>query len=250
MGDRSLDLIHTRLDRRGHIRLALAMEDSPHILIVDDDRRLRELLRKYLGDQGFLVTSAKDAADAREKLGLLVFDLVILDVMMPGESGLSLCADLQVPGGPAVLLLTAMAEVEDRIKGLECGAEDYLVKPFEPRELLLRIGTILRRKPVVEAAPTVLSLGSFQWDLARQELRQGDEVVRLTTADCQLLAILAERCGEAVSRDELASRTGTESNPRAVDVQVTRLRRKVEEDPRNPRYLQTVRGQGYMLRPD
>lgn len=226
------------------------MEDKPHILIVDDDRRLRELLRKYLTDRGFMVTTAKDAADARAKLGVLIFDLLILDVMMPGETGLSLCASLQTPGGPPVLLLTAMAEVDDRIKGLESGAEDYLIKPFEPRELLLRLGTILRRKPPANPAPALLSLGEFQWDVTRQELRQGDEIIRLTTADSQLLAILAETIGESVSRDELASRTGTESNPRAVDVQVTRLRRKIETDPRNPRYLQTVRGQGYMLRPD
>jgi len=226
------------------------MEEKPHILIVDDDRRLRELLRKYLSDHGFLVTTAKDAAEARTNLAVLIFDLMILDVMMPGEDGLSLCANLADQDGPPILLLTAMAETEDRIKGLESGAEDYLTKPFEPRELLLRIGTILRRKPVAEAPTQLLNLGDFQWDLARQELRQGSEVIRLTTADSQLLAILAESVGEAVSRDDLAARTGTENNPRAVDVQVTRLRRKVETDPKNPRYLQTVRGQGYMLRPD
>ena len=230
--------------------LAHPMEDKPHILIVDDDRRLRELLRKYLSDHNFIVTTAKDAAEAREKLGLFIVDLIILDVMMPGEDGLFLCASLSERQGPPILLLTAMAETEDRIKGLESGAEDYLTKPFEPRELLLRIGTILRRKPAAVPAAQFLVLGEFQWDITRQELRQGPEIIRLTTADSQLLAILAEAAGEAVSREDLAVRTGTENNPRAVDVQVTRLRRKVELDPRNPRYLQTVRGQGYMLRPD
>ena len=226
------------------------METKPHILIVDDDRRLRELLRKYLSERDFLITTAKDAADARVKLSVLQFDLIILDVMMPGESGLTLCADLQAADAPPILLLTAMGEADDRIKGLESGAEDYLTKPFEPRELLLRIGTILRRKPVTPPPAKLLPLGAYQWDMDRQELRQGDEVVRLTAADCQLLAFLAESSGEAVSREELASRTDTAHNPRAVDVQVTRLRRKIETDPRNPRYLQTVRGQGYMLRPD
>jgi two-component system phosphate regulon response regulator OmpR len=226
------------------------MEEKPHILIVDDDRRLRELLRKYLADHGFLVTTAKDAAEARSILNIFVFDLIILDVMMPGEDGLSLCTSLAKSNGPPVLLLTAMAESEDRIKGLENGAEDYLTKPFEPRELLLRIGTILRRKPVQEPASQILKLGQFLWDCARQELRQGDEVVKLTTADIQLLALLADASGQSVSREDLATHTGTENNPRAVDVQVTRLRRKIEADPRQPRYLQTVRGQGYMLRPD
>ncbi len=226
------------------------MDEKPHILIVDDDRRLRELLRKYLADQGFLVTTAKDAAEARAIIAVFLFDLIILDVMMPGEDGLSLCSSLAQISGPPVLLLTAMAESEDRIKGLEQGAEDYLTKPFEQRELLLRIGTILRRKPVVEHSSHILSLGDFQWDTVRQELRQGDELVRLTTADVQLLALLADASGQAVSREDLATRTGTENNPRAIDVQVTRLRRKIEADPRQPRYLQTVRGQGYLLRPD
>jgi len=226
------------------------MDEKPHILIVDDDRRLRELLRKYLDDNGFLVTTAKDAAEARVNMATFIFDLVILDVMMPGESGLSLCADMTAANGPPVLLLTAMAESEDRITGLERGAEDYLTKPFEPRELLLRIGTILRRKPAADPPSNVLRLGEFHWDVSRQELRQGDETVKLTTADVQLLAILAEASGHSVTREDLATRTGTENNPRAVDVQVTRLRRKIESDPRQPRYLQTIRGQGYLLRPD
>jgi len=227
------------------------MEDRPHILVVDDDTRLRELLRKYLSDHGYVVATAADAADARAKLTALAFDLLVLDVMMPGEDGLSLTRWLRDSGGPPILLLTAMSEVDDRIRGLESGADDYLSKPFEPRELLLRIASVLRRqpKPEPEAAPA-LSLGAFIWDLTRAELRRGDEPVRLTTAESQLMAILAEASGTAVSRDDLAARTGAAANPRAIDVQVTRLRKKLEDDPRNPRYLQTVRGQGYLLRPD
>jgi two-component system phosphate regulon response regulator OmpR len=227
------------------------MEDRPHILVVDDDTRLRELLRKYLAERGYVVATATDAADARATLAGLAFDLIVLDVMMPGEDGLSLTRWLRENGGPPILLLTAMGEVDDRIRGLESGADDYLAKPFEPRELLLRIASILRRlpKPEPEVAAE-LGLGAFVWDLGRSELRRGDEVVRLTTAETQLMDILAEAAANAVSRDDLAARTGSAANPRAVDVQVTRLRKKLEDDPRNPRYLQTVRGQGYLLRPD
>jgi two-component system phosphate regulon response regulator OmpR len=227
------------------------MDDLPHVLVVDDDTRLRELLRKYLTDNGYVVATACDAADARAKLAALSFDVMVVDVMMPGEDGLSLTRSLREAGGPPILMLTAMTEVDDRIRGLECGADDYLGKPFEPRELLLRLGTILRRAPRAEPAQAnQLSLGACVWDTSRAELRNGEAVVRLTPAEQQLMAILAEVAGTAVSRDDLAARTGSAANPRAVDVQVTRLRRKLEDDPRNPRYLQTVRGQGYMLRPD
>ena len=227
------------------------MEDRPHILVVDDDTRLRGLLHKYLTDNGYVVATAADAADARAKLAALVFDLVVLDVMMPGEDGLSLTRWLRGSGGPPILLLTAMGEVDDRIRGLESGADDYLAKPFEPRELLLRLASILRRVPRPEAEPAgPLRLGAFAWDPERAELSRGGEAVHLTTAEGQLLAVLAAAAGAAVGRDDLAARTGNAANPRAVDVQVTRLRRKLEDDPRNPRYLQTVRGQGYMLRPD
>ncbi len=228
------------------------MEDVPHILVVDDDARLRTLLRKYLSDNGYLVSAAADAAEARARMAALAVDLLVLDVMMPGEDGLDLTRALRAGGNAVpVLLLTAMGEVDDRINGLEAGADDYLSKPFEPRELLLRIASILRRAPKPEAeAPLVLGLGAFAWDPARQELRRGDEVVHLTTAERELMAILAEAPGQAVSRDDLAARTGNAANARAVDVQVTRLRKKLEDDPRMPRYLQTVRGMGYMLRPD
>ncbi len=228
------------------------MEEVPHILVVDDDTRLRTLLRKYLTDNGYLVTVAADAAEARARMAALAVDLLVLDVMMPGEDGLSLTRDLRQTANPVpILLLTAMGEVDDRINGLEAGADDYLAKPFEPRELLLRIASILRRAPKAEVeTPPALGLGLFEWDTARQELRRGDEVVHLTTTERELLAILAEVPGQAVSRDDLAARTGNAANARAVDVQVTRLRKKLEDDPRMPRYLQTVRGMGYMLRPD
>lgn len=228
------------------------MDDMPHILVVDDDTRLRGLLRKYLSDNGYVVTVAADAAEARAKLATLAFDLIVLDVMMPGEDGLSLTRDLRQSNPVPILLLTAMSEVDDRITGLECGADDYLTKPFEPRELLLRIASILRRvpKPVEAEALTELRFGDFTWNVARGELKRDGEMVHLTTAESQLMAILAESPGEVVSRDDLAARTGNSANPRTVDVQVTRLRKKLEDDPRLPLWLQTVRGMGYMLRPD
>jgi two-component system phosphate regulon response regulator OmpR len=227
------------------------MDDS-HILVVDDDRRLRELLRKYLSDNGYLVATAADAAEARSRMAGVSFDLIVLDVMMPGEDGMQLTRSLRADGNRVpVLLLTARGEVDDRIRGLEAGADDYLSKPFEPRELLLRLASILRRTPRDEPAPVrELRLGAFVWDMERSELRQGGQPVHLTQAERDLLAVLAEVAGQGVGRDELALRTGNSANPRTVDVQVTRLRKKIEDDPRLPRYLQTVRGIGYMLRPD
>ena len=227
------------------------MTDKPHVLLVDDDARLRQLLRKYLSDNGYLVSTAADAAEARAKLAVVEADLMVLDVMMPGESGLELTRDLRRRSSLPILLLTAMGEAGDRIGGLEAGADDYLSKPFEPRELLLRIASILRRAPRAEAtAAAPLRLGAFVWDPERQELRRGDEPVHLTTAEREMMAVLADLAGQPVCRDDLANRTGNGANPRAVDVQVTRLRKKLEDDPRLPRYVQTVRGQGYMLRPD
>ncbi|MEW5726425.1 MAG: response regulator [Pseudomonadota bacterium] len=227
------------------------MDEPAHILVVDDDTRLRELLRKYLSEHGYLVTTAADAAEARARLEALAVDLIVLDVMMPGEDGLSLTRGLRQANPVPILLLTAMSEADDRIRGLESGADDYLTKPFEPRELLLRIASILRRVPRPDAGPDrEVRLGSFTWSRDRSELRRGGQPVHLTTAESQLLAILVDSAGEVVSRDDLAARTGNAANPRAVDVQVTRLRKKLEDDPRLPRYLQTVRGMGYMLRPD
>jgi two-component system phosphate regulon response regulator OmpR len=225
--------------------------ESSHILVVDDDTRLRELLRKYLTDNGYLVTTAADAQEARQRLAGLSFDLIVLDVMMPGESGLELTRALRLTDDVPILLLTAMAEAEHRINGLESGADDYLPKPFEPRELLLRIGSILKRVPrEAEPSSRELRLGAFVYDTARGELRRGAALVHLTTAEGTLLGILAQVPGRTVSREDLGSQTGNSNNLRAVDVQVTRLRKKIEDDPRQPRYLQTVRGRGYMLRPD
>ncbi len=224
--------------------------NPPHILVVDDDDRLRELLAKFLHENGFLVATASDTADARAKLAGLEFDLIVLDVMMPGESGLEFCEELRRKSAVPILMLTAMGEPGDRIAGLERGVDDYLGKPFEPRELLLRVRSILRRVPVTPVAPTEVHMGDVMFDPGREELRRGGQPVRLTSVEVALLKALAERPGEVLSRDELFERTGAGGGGRAVDVQVTRLRRKIEPDPRLPRYLQTVRGRGYVLRPD
>ena len=231
------------------------MEDLRHILVVDDDRRLRELLHRYLSDNGFMVTSARDATEARRLQKGMTFDLIVLDVMMPGESGLELARALrQMCNNVPILMLTAMAEPSDRIGGLEAGADDYLPKPFEPRELLLRIRTILRRTltpaPGAEPAPEI-RLGPLRFDRERAILLDRDgEVVRVTTAEASLLNVLSEVPGEVLSRESLGQRCAIGGGDRAVDVQVARLRRKIESDPKNPRYLQTVRSRGYVLRPD
>ena len=220
--------------------------DAPHILVVDDDTRLRELLHKYLTEQGFRITAAQDAADARAKLASFDFDLIVLDIMMPGESGLELTRGLREASQVPVLLLTAMAEIEDRIAGLESGADDYLSKPFEPRELVLRINAILRRTQA-PAPDGQIAFGDYSFDLAREELRRGEEFVRLTAAEASLLKTLARQPGVAVSRETLSAENPMIGNTRAIDVQVTRLRRKIEENPRFPRHLQAVRGIGYVL---
>jgi len=229
------------------------MDGQAHILVVDDDTRLRGLLRKYLTDNGYLVSVAADAAEARQQLDSIAFDLVVLDVMMPGETGLELTKALRKSGLQLpILLLTAMAETGDRIGGFESGADDYLTKPFDPRELLLRIGSILRRTAREEAppAPKDCRFGSFTFDLERGELRQDGDIVHLTSAESALLAVLAVQPGETLSREELGAATGNSGNLRTVDVQVTRLRKKLEDDPKRPRYLQTMRGRGYVLWPD
>ncbi|MBK8173767.1 MAG: response regulator transcription factor [Rhodospirillales bacterium] len=224
--------------------------ESPHILVVDDDARLRKLLARYLSEHGFLVATAEDAVDARSKLSSFAFDLIVLDVMMPGESGLVLASDLRRRSGVPILMLTAMGEPEDRIAGLERGADDYMVKPFEPRELVLRIGNILRRVPQIDPVPVEVRMGELVFDLERSELRCRDQPVRLTSVETALLAALARRPGVSLSREELIDLTGATGGDRAVDVQVTRLRRKIERNPRDPHYLQTVRGRGYVLKPD
>ena len=230
--------------------------DDSHLLIVDDDERIRGLLQKFLMRSGFLVSTARDAAHARRILSGLEFDMIVLDVMMPGEDGMSLCRDLRKTIETPILLLTAKGETDDRITGLEAGADDYLAKPFEPKELLLRINAILRRVPVAEPAvikPKVLNLGPVRYDIERGEMWRGAELVRLTATESQLMRIFSNVPGEAVTRTQLVeelSRSGGQTQERAVDVQITRLRRKIENDPKQPRYLQTVRGAGYMLAPD
>jgi len=226
-------------------------DEAPHILVVDDDRRLRDLLQRYLSDQGFRVTVAQGAEEARAKLAALTFDLLVLDIMMPGESGLELTRSLRRHSRVPVLLLTAMSETEDRIAGLEGGADDYLAKPFEPRELVLRINAILRRVTAPEApSDGKVYFGDFCFDLAREELRHGERFVRLTPGEAALLAALARHAGTPVGRDELSAENPTIGAARAIDVQVARLRRKIEPDAKYPRYLQAARGIGYVLVPD
>ncbi len=228
----------------------------PHLLVVDDDERIRNLLRKYLLRNGYLVSLARDAAHARALLAGLEFDLIVLDVMMPGESGVALTQSLRKTLTTPILLLTALGETEDRINGLEAGADDYLPKPFEPKELLLRINAILRRMPELASdadGARVLKMGPVRYDVERAELTHDGEMVRLTSTEVQLMRIFTERLGTPVSRALLVRELGGEegqAQERAVDVQITRLRRKIEVDPKQPRYLQTVRGEGYMLTPD
>jgi two-component system, OmpR family, phosphate regulon response regulator OmpR len=230
--------------------MAAMNTEMPHILAVDDDDRLRELLRKFLSENGFRVSAARDAADARDKLAALEFDLMVLDLMMPGENGLDFAADLRKTSSIPILMLTAMAETEDRITGLEKGADDYLTKPFEPRELLLRINNILRRQPEPIVDLSDIQMGDVVFDRIHDTLSRGGDLIRLTSVEAALLKVLAEQPNLVLSREELIDRTGAAGGGRAVDVQVTRLRRKIEQDPKLPRYLQTVRGKGYVLRPD
>ena len=228
-----------------------ATTEMPHVLVVDDDKRLRELLQRYLSDNGFRVTTAPSAAEARTRLESLAFDLLILDVMMPGENGFELTRSLRRNSAVPIMLLTARGEADDRIAGLEHGADDYLPKPFEPRELVLRLNAILRRVPTAVAPPpAVIRLGDCVFDLERLELSRDDTPVKLTGAEASLLGALAGNPGVVMSRDDLGRRCEVSGGGRTIDVQVTRLRRKIERDPKFPRYLQTVRGRGYMLRPD
>jgi two-component system, OmpR family, phosphate regulon response regulator OmpR len=231
-------------------------EPKAHVLVVDDDARLRSLLQKFLSRSGFWVTPARDARHARALLEGLEFDLMVLDVMMPGEDGLQLTASLRETMTTPILVLTARGDADDRILGLEAGADDYLAKPFEPRELLLRINAILRRVPKPQPRaepPKTLHLGGVRYDMNRGELWRGRDLIRLTATEAMLMRIFAARAHEPVTRQQLVEDLGggvAEAQERAVDVQITRLRRKIEDDPRAPRYLQTVRGSGYMLAPD
>ncbi|WP_211596700.1 response regulator [Phreatobacter stygius] len=227
-------------------------DDAHHLLVVDDDRVIRQTLARYLSNNGYRVTTAEHAAAARARLDGLTFDLLILDVMMPGETGFDLARAIRAgkteqAAAVPILMLTARSDPSDRITGLEIGADDYLPKPFEPRELLLRIGGILRRalptpQPVVES----VRFGDFHFHLGRLELRRGEETVRLTDREKEMLRVLAVKPGETVPRFDLAA-PGGDINERTVDVQVNRLRRKIEINPANPIHLQTVRGIGYRL---
>jgi two-component system phosphate regulon response regulator OmpR len=222
-------------------------DDAPHLLVVDDDRRIRDLLSRFLLSEGYRVTTAETAADARAKLKGLRFDLLILDVMMPGETGFTLARDLRTFSNVPIIMLTARAEPNSRIEGLAIGADDYLGKPFEPKELSLRVAGILRRSRAA-AAPVLemVQFGDFHFHLARGELKRGEESVRLTDREREMLRLLAERPGETVPRQALAGQGGA-IGERAVDVQINRLRRKIERDSANPLFVQTVRGVGYRL---
>ena len=222
-------------------------DDAPHLLLVDDDRRIRDLLSRFLAGEGYRVTTAMSAADARAKLQGLHFDLLILDVMMPGETGFELARFIRTTSTVPIVMLTARHEAESRIEGLQLGADDYVAKPFEPRELLLRIGNILKRAtPAPVAKVESVPFGPFVYYLDRGELREGETVVHLTDREREMLRILAAIPGETVARSDLTGPGGT-VNERAVDVQINRLRRKIERDPANPLFLQAVRGVGYRL---
>ena len=222
-------------------------DDAPHLLLVDDDRRIRDLLSRLLSREGYRVTTAMSAKDARAKLIGLHFDLLILDVMMPGETGFDLARIIRTSSAVPIIMLTAKSEPENRIEGLQLGAGDYVAKPFEPRELVLRIGNILKRSaPVVVAQIEQVSFGPYLFHMERGELRRGDEIVHLTDRERDMLRVLAVAPGDTVPRGDLTGGGGT-VNERAVDVQINRLRRKIEADPANPLFLQAVRGIGYRL---
>ena len=224
----------------------------PHILVVDDDDRIRDLVARYLGEHGFLVSGAADAMQAKEILALAEYDALVVDVMMPGQNGMEFTEELRqsgkAQGDVPVILLTAMSETEDKISGLSAGADDYLTKPFDPRELVLRLEAILRRRPKQVEGPKNLCIGKWIFDAAHNELVDGGEHVKLTDVEANLLNALAVKVGEVMSRDDLSDACGLDAEKRTIDVQVTRLRRKLEEDSNTPRYLQTVRGKGYVLR--
>ena len=224
--------------------------DNPHLLVVDDDQRLRSLLQRYLSANGFRVTAAADAAEARTLIRSIAFDGLILDIMMPGESGLDLAADLRAQSDVPILMLTARGEPEDRIAGLERGADDYLGKPFEPRELMLRLTALIRRARNAQPPPhREIHMGQCIFDSERGELRRAGKRVKLTSSEAQLLKLFAANAGRPFSRASLCTRLNIQLE-RSVDVQVTRLRRKIEEDPKLPLYIQTIRGIGYVLVPD
>lgn len=222
-----------------------------HILVIDDDERLRDLLRRFLEESGFRVTDAGNASEARQILSGFVFDLLIIDIMMPGETGLEFLQELRKKDNVPALFLTAMSETEHRIEGLETGADDYISKPFEPRELVLRIRRILERKASNSQEPEALvNFGPFAFDPATSTLTRNDERIHITTAEQQLLASFATAPDTVLSRDDLSNAVEGRMEGRSIDVAVARLRRKLEPDPRHPVFLQTVRNRGWLLRTD
>ena len=226
-------------------------QEKLHILVVDDDTRLRALLGRFLRTEGFATTLAQDAFEAQMFLDEYRFDLIVLDVMMPQMDGFSFLKELRRENNVPVLMLTAMGETADRIMGFETGADDYLPKPFEPKELVLRIKSILKRVPKKETYRSELNFGTYSYNLVTKELRsQTGDIVHTTNVEQQLLAILGHKAGQVFTREKLADLLGAGNNPRSIDVQITRLRKKIEKDSRNPRYLQTIRGKGYMLLPE
>ena len=228
------------------MRVEPPSDDAPHILVVDDDHRIRDLVCRYLKASGFRVTDAADAEMARAAMRGLAFDLVILDVMMPGETGLELAAGLKSISPVPILMVTALADPEDRVAGLEAGVDDYMTKPFDPRELVLRLKNILKRGQPPQPPKDEVRMGEFLFHAGRGELRRGDEVIKITERERDLLRLFAGRPATPIPRHELANDDSTGSE-RAIDVQINRLRRKIETDPSNPVYLQTVRGKGYIL---
>jgi two-component system phosphate regulon response regulator OmpR len=231
------------------LQCAPILDNAPHVLVVDDDQKIRELLGRYLVEHGFRVTTAADAESARAGMRGLAFDVVLLDVMMPGESGLELARDLKATRSIPICMLTARAEPEHRIEGLEAGVDDYIPKPFEPRELLLRLRNILRRAAGPTGPNDEVRMGAYVFHVGRGELRLGEETIKLTERERDLLRMFAQRIGTPIARHELSGDDST-GNDRAIDVQINRLRRKIETDPSNPVYLQTVRGKGYILYSD
>ncbi|MCA3563313.1 MAG: response regulator transcription factor [Methylocystis sp.] len=226
-------------------------DDASHLLIVDDDTRIRSLLSQFLKANGYRVTTAESAADARRRMEGLSFDLIVLDVMMPGENGYQFAEKLRETSAVPILMLTALADINDRIRGFEMGVDDFMSKPFDPRELLLRIGSILRRvaappPPNQAAGPESVAFGRFSYNIARGELMQDGEPMKITDREREMMRLLAEAHGAPVSREALSG-PDSDANERTIDVQINRLRRKIERDPANPLYLQTVRGSGYRL---
>lgn len=223
--------------------------DQAHILVVDDDDRIRDLLRRYLSGQGYLVSTAENAEKARDILRVSTYDLIVLDVMMPGETGFELCSYITQAMDVPVILLTAKGEVADRVEGLTRGADDYLPKPFEPKELVLRVEAILRRtKPQQTRAQDIQRIGDWVFDAIANTLAAEDETIRLTEGEVALLSALMQKRGSPIPRDVLAKAVGLEGADRAIDVQMSRLRRKMGDDPKAPRWIQTLRGRGYLLR--